>query len=100
MIRALASDFHELRNVDVNLMRDARLSDLLLPDCSVCEIHGPDDEQQVIRKLAAEADWTVLIAPEFDGQLLERCLWAESAGGRLVIDWTSLHARFSRGKNN
>jgi len=84
MVRALARDFLRLRNVDVFLMRDARLSDLPLPDCNIREIRSAQDEQQAIRHLAAESDWTVLIAPEFDGQLLERCLWVESTDTRLL----------------
>jgi len=84
MVRALAGDFLRLRSVEVFLLRDARLSDLPLPDCNIREIHEAEDEQQAIRELAAKADWTVLIAPEFDGQLLERCFWAEAADGRLL----------------
>ncbi len=35
-------------------------------------------------ELARAADYTLLIAPEFDGLLAERCRWVEEAGGRLL----------------
>jgi predicted ATP-grasp superfamily ATP-dependent carboligase len=35
-------------------------------------------------ELARSADWTLLIAPECDGLLAERCRWVEEAGGRLL----------------
>jgi predicted ATP-grasp superfamily ATP-dependent carboligase len=35
-------------------------------------------------QLARSADWTLVIAPEFEGILAERCRWVEEAGGRLL----------------
>jgi hypothetical protein len=34
--------------------------------------------------LAAAADWSLVIAPEFDDILLQRCRWVEEEGGRLL----------------
>jgi predicted ATP-grasp superfamily ATP-dependent carboligase len=45
---------------------------------------GGDDGHDAICEQARRADWTLLIAPEFDGLLAERCLWVEEAGGRLL----------------
>ena len=45
---------------------------------------APADEERHFRELAAAADGTLIIAPETDGLLLARCLWAEEAGGRLL----------------
>jgi predicted ATP-grasp superfamily ATP-dependent carboligase len=84
MVRALAGDFLRLPDVDVILLRDARLRDLPLPDCHVREIHKAAEERDAICELAARAARTVLIAPEFDDRLLQRCLWAEAAGARLL----------------
>jgi predicted ATP-grasp superfamily ATP-dependent carboligase len=44
----------------------------------------PAAEQDSFRKLAAAADWSLVIAPEFDGILAERSRWVEAAGGRLL----------------
>jgi predicted ATP-grasp superfamily ATP-dependent carboligase len=44
----------------------------------------PDNEEDAFRKLALAADWSLVIAPEFDGILAERSRWVEEAGGRLL----------------
>jgi predicted ATP-grasp superfamily ATP-dependent carboligase len=41
-------------------------------------------EEKAFRKLAAEADFTLVIAPEFDDILASRCRWVLKAGGRLL----------------
>jgi predicted ATP-grasp superfamily ATP-dependent carboligase len=41
-------------------------------------------EEQLFRQLAGEADYSLVIAPEFDGLLSERCRWVEEANGRLL----------------
>ena len=48
------------------------------------ELVGPGTEPEMVRRLANAADWTLLIAPEFDGILLERVRWVEQAGGHLL----------------
>jgi predicted ATP-grasp superfamily ATP-dependent carboligase len=42
------------------------------------------DEPSAFQVLAGQADWTLVIAPEFAGILAERCRWVEAAGGRLL----------------
>src|SRR5437899_7397951 len=41
------------------------------------------DQEKAFRELAATADATLVIAPEFDGILLTRCRWVLESGGRL-----------------
>ena len=41
-------------------------------------------EERVFRTLAAAADCSLFIAPEFDGILEKRCQWVEEEGGRLL----------------
>ncbi len=41
-------------------------------------------EKDIFHALAAAADWSLIIAPEFDGLLAERSRWVEQAGGRLL----------------
>ncbi len=51
---------------------------------NIVDIGDAQAERRAIHDLADQADWTVLIAPEFDGILLDRCRWVESAGARLL----------------
>jgi hypothetical protein len=43
-----------------------------------------DDEEGAFRQLARRADFSLLIAPEFDEILLTRCRWLENEGCRLL----------------
>lgn len=49
-----------------------------------CRRVRPEDEETGFRAESAAADWTLVIAPEFDGILHERCRWVEECGGRLL----------------
>lgn len=95
MISALAADFLSRSDTRVVLLRDARLKDVPPPANWVVEIRGAEEEWAALRRLAREADWTVLIAPEFKRTLLDRCRAVEAAGGRLLspnsafIEWAS-----------
>jgi predicted ATP-grasp superfamily ATP-dependent carboligase len=80
MLSAVAEDF---RRVD-----GAGVVTLLGEDCTA-EIGVPyrragAREEDVFRELAAAADYTLVIAPEFDGLLADRCRWVLEAGGRLL----------------
>ena len=65
------------------------------PANCVVEIGGAEQEWAALRRLAREADWTLLIAPECNRTLLDRCRAVEAAGGRLLspnsafIAWAS-----------
>src|SRR5438105_1107196 len=63
MIEAVAADFGALPGVEVVTTRDARLPEFHSAGCRVTII-GCDDELETVRRLAATADWTLLIAPE------------------------------------
>ena len=84
MIGALADDFSRIPGMKVLLLRDVRLPDLRFPSADILEVADAQSERQAFHDLSKRADWTVLIAPEFDGVLLDRCRWAESAGARLL----------------
>jgi hypothetical protein len=84
MIRSLAADFARVEGFEVVALRDVRLSDFSFPDCRVHDVANADRERRLIIEQARSADWTVLIAPECDGALLEKCRWAEQAGARLL----------------
>lgn len=84
MIRSLAEDFSRLPGVRVSLLHDVRLPGMNLASDDVVEVADADAERRAVLDQSQQADWTVLIAPEFDGILLERCRWAEAAGARLL----------------
>ncbi|MCL4205592.1 MAG: ATP-grasp domain-containing protein [Pirellulaceae bacterium] len=84
MVRALAADFAVLPNLQVDLLRDARLPGELFAGLPARAVHDAASERAAFCELAAEADATILIAPESDGILLERCSWAELSDARLL----------------
>jgi hypothetical protein len=43
-----------------------------------------ETEERFFRDLTRNADWSLVIAPESDGLLAERCRWVEEEGGRLL----------------
>jgi predicted ATP-grasp superfamily ATP-dependent carboligase len=81
MLSALVEDFSCIPGVEVRA--------LLNRDVGV-ENPGPEyvwmdvDEESVFLSLARRADYTLVIAPELDNILAERCQWVEGAGGRLL----------------
>jgi tyramine---L-glutamate ligase len=83
MLAALVADF-ATSGTDVDTLCDARGSAVAHPGVTVHRIENADQERRAIARLAPRADWTVLIAPEFDGHLLARARAVERAGGRLL----------------
>ena len=64
-------------------MRDAVIADFAaVPDVSVQTV--PDGGEAHFRKAAANADYALIIAPETDGILEERCRWALDSKARLL----------------
>ncbi len=84
MLTALASDFSRIAGAKVTVLRDMRLDDLALPGCEVVEIHSSTHRQDEIERLAAEADHTLIIAPEFDEILTETLRHARRGGGEVL----------------
>jgi predicted ATP-grasp superfamily ATP-dependent carboligase len=82
MLRALAADFAALPGAEVSVLVDQRSRDVELPGCRLVEVTSAAEEREALARLASQADWTVVIAPEFDGHLLDRCRFVESRGGR------------------
>jgi predicted ATP-grasp superfamily ATP-dependent carboligase len=83
MAAALAADFLAC-GVEVRLLRDYRLADFAALGCNVLKVATQDEQQQAFARLAAESDWTVVIAPELDGTLLAHCHAVITVGGRLL----------------
>ena len=74
MLRALAADFTALAVFDRHAGAIVRL-----PHVEFCERHGARSCQRAARtrnvaRVWRAADWSIIIAPEFDGHLASRCL--------------------------
>lgn len=68
-------------------MRDAVAADFAaLPGCEVVALDGVTeaDEPAAVAARAAAADWSLVVAPEFDHVLTTRCDWVRAAGGRVL----------------
>ncbi len=84
MVAAVTADFARIDGATVVTTRSERLPPLHDPRCRVTTIRSVAEEHDTFHRLAAQADWTLVIAPESAGVLLERSQWVISAGGRLL----------------
>jgi predicted ATP-grasp superfamily ATP-dependent carboligase len=82
MLTAILADFARVPGVRPVTLLSGRPGDLP-PGVSVRDA-SPADEASLFRELARASDDTLVIAPEFDGLLGQRCCWVEDAGGRLL----------------
>jgi predicted ATP-grasp superfamily ATP-dependent carboligase len=88
MLAAVLEDFTRCPGVHVVTLVDPAL----LPAFDVAKSPAgftasaapPGEEEPTFRGLARAADLALIIAPEFDGLLAERCRWAEEEGCRLL----------------
>lgn len=84
MAAALAEDLLRLPDTNLVLLHDARLPACPPAGARVVAVHSAAEERETLARLAAAADGTVLIAPEFDQLLAERARLVAAAGGRLL----------------
>ena len=84
MLRALATDFASIPGVRVRVLADHRGFPAALPNCELISVMCAADERMLLSQSAAESDWTVVVAPETDRVLFDRCDWVEACGGRLL----------------
>lgn len=85
MLAAMVTDF-VAAGVDVRTLLDGRLRDQLRPAWPEKIIRWINfgDEETAFLKEARAADFTMVIAPEFDCILETRCRWVLDEGGRLL----------------
>ena len=81
MLRAVVEDFARISGAEVRTLLRCPLP--MLGGCRV-ECFELDAEELAFRRLVRWADFTLIIAPEFDDLLLSRCRWAEEQNGRLL----------------
>ncbi len=89
MLSALAFDFAAIPNCETLVM----LADdvlIRLPDCRRINIQSPGEDLTRLAELSRDADWTIVVAPEFDDLLHSRCRLVESNSGRLLGPSSSL----------
>jgi len=84
MLAALADDFAALDGVSVTTLLDGRLRAPVWTVGRVVTVDAPEEERCAFDRIAGEADYTIVIAPECGGWLLDRCRRVVSHGGRLL----------------
>jgi predicted ATP-grasp superfamily ATP-dependent carboligase len=81
MLSAIVDDFIRIPGVEVTALLNCNVN---------FENRGPSflrvetEEETAFRKYAERAEYTLVIAPEIENILAQRCEWVESAGGRLL----------------
>jgi predicted ATP-grasp superfamily ATP-dependent carboligase len=84
MLAAITADLAAVPGVRVTTILDSRLTHRRLdPRVIVHRVPGRD-EPATFRRLAAECDFALVIAPEVANCLTERATWAVAAGTRLL----------------
>jgi predicted ATP-grasp superfamily ATP-dependent carboligase len=84
MLCAIVEDLSRIPGVRVVTTWDGRLGPPPFSCARTVCVESPDGEFSAFQRLAGECDATLLIAPEFDGILLERSRIVEKSGGRLL----------------
>jgi predicted ATP-grasp superfamily ATP-dependent carboligase len=84
MIGAVAADLVRVEGCRVVALRDPRVLQLALSGCEIVDVLSRSSHRDEFERLAAEADATILIAPEFDGILPKAAHAVVASGGRLL----------------
>lgn len=84
MVQALAADCAAIPGARVSLLRDFRLPQLTARGCEAITVCSTSEHHEAFDDLAAGADATILIAPEFDGELVKLIRRAKSVDARLA----------------
>lgn len=84
MLAAVVEDFAAIPGTTVTVLRDHRLQPLAVAASKQLVVDRADTEREAFCRAASQADATLVIAPEFDGLLLERTRWAEELGAYLL----------------
>jgi tyramine---L-glutamate ligase len=84
MLAALLEDFRRIPSVAVQTMlgEGAQNAGITRPARTVVHIANKGEEKDLFHRLAEAADWTLVVAPEFDDILATRLRWIAEAGVR------------------
>ncbi|TWT42756.1 ATP-grasp domain-containing protein [Botrimarina hoheduenensis] len=83
MVQAVAADAAAAR-IEVTLMRDLGVPLIGVPSAQITSVDSRSAHDRLFAEFAAEADATIVIAPETDGALLAAVSAAEKVGARLA----------------
>jgi tyramine---L-glutamate ligase len=83
MLEALAADAAKEPGLDVAVLVDATRPIDLPPRARRLAV-APGDDRAALVAAASRADWTLIVAPESDGILLDRVRAVRAAGGRVL----------------
>lgn len=84
MLQAIAADAAEIAGCSVVTTWDSRIGEPRLDGVEIVHVEAPAEERRAFKRLAAQCDATLVIAPEFDGILLRRRQMVDDAGGRFA----------------
>jgi len=84
MLCAVVEDLSRISGIKVEATWDRRLGPSPLRGARVVPISSREDERREFERLARECDATLVIAPEFNRILIERCRIVEDCSGRLL----------------
>lgn len=84
MLCAVVEDLSRIAGVRVETTWDLRLGSQPLRGAHVVSVGSRAEEQRAFERLARECDATLVIAPEFNRILVERCRIVEDCGGRML----------------
>ncbi len=84
MRKAVAADFARAAGVRAVTLEDARLAGRPSADVASVQVRSPEEHDAAFARLAAESDWTLVIAPETAGCLADRCEKVIACQGRLL----------------
>lgn len=84
MLCAIAEDLSRIAGIRVETTWDLRLGAQPLRGAHVVSVGSRAEEQRAFERLARECDATLVIAPEFNRILVERCRIVEDCGGRMI----------------
>jgi predicted ATP-grasp superfamily ATP-dependent carboligase len=84
MISALTADLQRIAGCKCFALRDPRIVQLALGNCEIVDVLSRFEHEDEFNRLVAEADATILIAPELDGILGKLARRVVAAGGKLM----------------
>jgi tyramine---L-glutamate ligase len=84
MVSAVAADLARIDGCRVTALRDPRILQLALRGSEVVDVTSTGEHNDEIERVGAEADASIIIAPEFDGILLKAANRVIASGGRLI----------------
>ena len=100
MIEALATDLSRIEGSRVTVFREPRVLRLVVPRCEIIDVQSAVSQREEFERLAADADVTIIIAPEFDGILLQGCPASRWLWRPARIAKAGVHPRRSRQTRN